>query len=1214
MRVSLITFATNAFLSGNAVIQVDTLNFKPLTRPLLRLEAGRPPSPDHNKQQIKVQAMAQPAPDLPTRFPCWCKAVYSWGGESDRDLGFVEGDLIECLNAGDGSWWMGRLRRDKRMMGLFPSNFVQVLDDSFRPASRATSPMPGLQQNGGGSISRANSPSPEKKKPNRKPFSGYKTPTPMSTPPSTSRPTSRDTPKPFDPANPPSTVLWAQAAQNRSNSRSASPMPGDIGSSPPPPAPPPHRVAIAPRATSPAPHSMNDRYQIFSRTPSPGPASMHGHTPPMLRDAMDEVMSSLEGMSMQQENGTGSGFNPWSPEAFDSIHNPNSARPPARPLTSLGLGAGGSNYDAQPGYSSNHNSPDRYMDGPPQLSNYVQRMESRLKQMHEQNGSVVEDPVDEPPQPPPKNSPYAPRPPSSTGIGRERPSLKARKSAYELGRNVLNRTFTIKSNTTNSSSGVQSNATTSSSKTNRSIMSGHSAGAFSATSAGSLARRNQYRVVDDGRPMTSMVDLRTNGFLDATRGGDLRPQTPLTGISYHSSHDSRQGAQSAVPWLNGPASESAGMLGGFAIPKAKKQGFFKKLMDGAKTGAASARSSIAASQTGSLPPSPIKSRMTGIAGGIAGGNSGGRDAAREMGLGGGNIDWVQVRRDVNRSTSISAMERKDRAARCQMLDHPVIYPLDELYEAAEGDESADGLPVAEPIDFNAGPLNLHLVDKAARFVSSLPPMTTPTSLAQGYVCRPHRSDVQRLRAIFTWVSEKIAWDEDFEGEIDTRRVIQTKRGCSHEVAALVADICAAIGVHAEVVRGYLKTPGESLDLDANVSHPNHYWNSVLVDGEWRIMDCSLASPTNPRRGLYSSSNTQAAEPWYFLARPTQVCFTHIPVSPEHQHICPPIAPEVLLALPAACPSYFKNNVHLHDYDTSLIRLEGLEIATIHVAVPLDIEVIAELEVKAFMRDQDGDYYENGDVVKKRALSQPSWHGHPSNPTAPPQKRYTVKALLPADEGTGVLKVYAGKRGLMHSSKDIPHPLAFALPIHHEGENPPYDFLIRHPTPHATRHDLYVIQPQCHKLGWNNTFVFAVRQHPSSLDGKSPDPNSGAFDSAVSRPVSPAPFTRPSSAMSMTSSSANGSSYDTPATSLSGGRPPRDVKPAKLAIQAPSGKILRLTRKAEAAMTPVASVDGSNVEGSVWETVVKVGERGTWRGLVLADRSARWCVWGEWECV
>jgi transglutaminase/protease-like cytokinesis protein 3 len=66
------------------------------------------------------------------------------------------------------------------------------------------------------------------------------------------------------------------------------------------------------------------------------------------------------------------------------------------------------------------------------------------------------------------------------------------------------------------------------------------------------------------------------------------------------------------------------------------------------------------------------------------------------------------------------------------------------------------------------------------------------------------------------------------------------------------------------------------------------------------------------------------------------------------------------------------------------------------------------------------------------------------------------------------------------------------------------------------------------------------------------------------------------------------------------------KPAKLAIQSPSGKILRLSRKVEGGFV----MD----DAGTWETVIKVGERGVWRGLVLADRSARWCVFGEWECV
>ena len=66
-----------------------------------------------------------------------------------------------------------------------------------------------------------------------------------------------------------------------------------------------------------------------------------------------------------------------------------------------------------------------------------------------------------------------------------------------------------------------------------------------------------------------------------------------------------------------------------------------------------------------------------------------------------------------------------------------------------------------------------------------------------------------------------------------------------------------------------------------------------------------------------------------------------------------------------------------------------------------------------------------------------------------------------------------------------------------------------------------------------------------------------------------------------------------------------IRPAKLAVQTPSGRIIRLTRKEGAVPDEGASA---------WETVVKVSEQGTWRGLVLADRSARWCVFAEWECI
>ncbi|KAI3325084.1 hypothetical protein HD806DRAFT_521438 [Xylariaceae sp. AK1471] len=1227
--------------------------------------------------------MVPAPPPLPTRFPCWCRAVYSWGGESTRDLGFIEGDLIECLNAGDGSWWTGRLRRNKTV-GVFPSNFVEVLPDDFRPISRSISP-----------LTSSNTPSPTssiqktKSKPFRKPFEAYsKAPhyttakqpeiirqpshampprqnstssfrsgvhdrtAHVPTPPETRRyeprapspvpPTHayQRAPSPAPPINSyhPRAPSPAPSHMRNYDQRAPSPAPSHMHSynqrapspappvapspapppaqtyeprapsptpsfnfkpyrpgaereSPPPPAPPPHRSLIT-RGNSNASYDDRSRQQGYhtprAHSPVPPSPAGGGFTPSPLREAMDGVIEQLDALGLPRQSGSPEpSFDPWSPESFDLVHHRSRKKERTiRPQTSMGLAHQDSGYESYGGESSQDNTIHTgYKDGHPlpQLNSYVERMETRLRKMHQHNSSIGVIHDADPAPLPPLKSHQSNRPKSSMGDDPypER-SLRKQKSSHEVG--LLGRTATTKTNSTNASSGNRSSTTTTSTNTqstNRSLMSGVSAGGISATSAGSLARKNNRA--------RSALDFR-----DGDEDWDAnRPTTPFSGVSYHPSHSTSAMRPQSQAGFN---EDGIAAVGGLVQPggvKPKKANFIKRILEATKTGVASGRSSIAMGSA-SLSSSPTKRTgpdgITAIAGGTSTTNSG-RDAARDMGLSNG-VDWVQVRRDVNRSNTLSRNERNERRDRCQMMDYPAIDPVDEFYESIEGDEGADGLAVREPINYQA--LNLSQVDKNSRFVSSLPSMTTSVTLATTYVCRPYRSDVQRLRAIFVWVAEKVNWEEDFEGEVDTRRVIQTKRGCAEEYAVLVHEMCAAIGIHSEIVRGYLKTPGEVPETSI-MPRSNHWWNAVLVDNEWRMMDCCLASPSNPQRGLYSNAGSGTAEFWWFLTRPTELCWTHIPEHHAQQHVCPPVAHETLLNLPSACPPYFKNCIAMVDYNTSLTRIEDLEMLHVKFNVPEDIEVAAEVEVRAYSRDSDGDFFESGDVVKKRALAQAEWYNG--------IKRYTVKALLPGDEGTGILKVYAGKRGLMHSIKDIPHPLAFALPIIHTGENPPYEFVTRHPTPHAQRHDIYVVQPQCQRLALNNTFVFAIRQHPSSLGNGGPSSNPGG--------TSPIPFARPTSAMSMTSSAA--ASAPSSATGSIAGR-----KPAKLAIQTPGGKILRLMRKEERRGIGVGGRNFSGEDevsdGGTWETIIKCSERGVWRGLVLADRTARWCVFAEWVCM
>ncbi|KAL9093669.1 MAG: hypothetical protein Q9159_000198 [Coniocarpon cinnabarinum] len=1270
------------------------------------------------------------APELPSKFPCWVKAVYSYGGETRRDLGFLEGDYIECLNAGDGSWWTGRLKRDPRMVGKFPSNFVKVLDQAFQPATRNASPMPGRHTStppSSGQTTPAATPKPKSvfrkpfsahaaagapnpqaaardlqsrsstptaKKATTKPYSAMKKPELSWPPPNAklSRPPSPKIPQPIarGGVHRPSIKPMQEATNESLNrqsyhryrevqpSRPPSPMivdrynnenqgqdfeveeeeeeeEGEAEASPPPPPPPAHRVAYTRQQLreeeededqegDQLPGSSMHSYELqqSQRTPSPAPSHHTGLTPSPLRDAMNDVMTSLEGMGVEDgddainEDGEGhqNESEVWSPDAFDQVYEMAREQRPRHTMNTVQH-----NEDER---DSRNVMTQPQQDYDQQLSSYVERMERRLDKLHRTGSLADEEYVNTPRHS--KNQKTLPRPPSahsssrpgssaaqssrpdasesggwrthsrmgSFGRALSRRGLGEHKSSRGQSRDRLARTFTNKSSITVASSTAQSSTTNNSngsSATSQSLMSGHSAGGFSATSAGSWARR---KFGTDGN----------HGPQSST--DNPRPATAMSGISYHSSH----ATDARVELSSGEGGDQGGLLGGLASPVAKKRGLFQRIKDSARTTAASARTNMATDTSREQPQRP-KSMLDGITS-ISGAKS--RHPAQDMGLGGdgggGGIDWVQMRRDVNRSNSLSRNERNERAERCQMLDLPVMNPADILNETAEGDESADGYPISDPTDFSNG--NLALVDRSARFVTNLPTMINATSLSQTYLCRQYRSDVQRLRAIFTWVSERVAWEEDYEGKIDPRRVIVSRRGCSEEIAALVAQMCLAVGLHAEVVHGYLKTPGETFsaqDLQEAAARPNHWWNAVIVEGEWRMMDCALASPTNPHRSAYSATSNQVADSWYFLARPMEFCYTHVPLLPEQQHVLPPLTHDVLLALPVACPAFFKNGCSMWDYDTSLVHLEKLDMAHIQISVPDDTELYAEVESQSFALDADGDLFESGDTSKKRALAQAEYITLPHDPL--PLKRYTIKGVLPPSSTScprGVLNIFAGKRGLMQGIHKNPHSLALALPLVYDGgDNPPYDFFLRHPTPHALRHELYVVGPLCRNLVMNNTFVFSVRQHPSGQtnphrptgDSGSGVPSRPGSAMSIGRPSSALSIGRPSSALSMASISASGSAYSNPSNASGashGSASSKDgkEKPAKLAIQSPSGKILRMTQK----INPVGREEESGVckAGTAWETIIKIGERGTWRGLVLADRSARWCVWGEWEAL
>lgn len=174
-----------------------------------------------------------------------------------------------------------------------------------------------------------------------------------------------------------------------------------------------------------------------------------------------------------------------------------------------------------------------------------------------------------------------------------------------------------------------------------------------------------------------------------------------------------------------------------------------------------------------------------------------------------------------------------------------------------------------------------------------------------------------------------------------------------------------------------------------------------------MIDASLASPTHPSRPPPSSKHF---EPFYFLTRPSEFLYTHIPLEDHrHQHVLSQeiIYPAIQLALPYVCAAYFQNDITLQsDFDIAQTRLDGFQVACVDIEVPEDVECVAEVESQTYARDLEGDLFESGEVIREPALAQPLWLDGGQ------RRVYRIKGFLNGEGSRGSLKIYAGKKGLM----------------------------------------------------------------------------------------------------------------------------------------------------------------------------------------------------------
>lgn len=117
------------------------------------------------------------------------------------------------------------------------------------------------------------------------------------------------------------------------------------------------------------------------------------------------------------------------------------------------------------------------------------------------------------------------------------------------------------------------------------------------------------------------------------------------------------------------------------------------------------------------------------------------------------------------------------------------------------------------------------------------------------------SDLEKGRAIFSWITEHIAYDCGQQNRLEAEPeeathplyytqqqvelILKRRRTRCEGYAFMFRIMCRLTGIYATTLEGYARFDGRKVD-PATVE-PNHAWNAVCFDGEWRELDLTAAS-------------------------------------------------------------------------------------------------------------------------------------------------------------------------------------------------------------------------------------------------------------------------------------------------------------------------------------------------------------------------------------
>lgn len=159
--------------------------------------------------------------------------------------------------------------------------------------------------------------------------------------------------------------------------------------------------------------------------------------------------------------------------------------------------------------------------------------------------------------------------------------------------------------------------------------------------------------------------------------------------------------------------------------------------------------------------------------------------------------------------------------------------------------------------------------------------TSDKTMLVNYLIQPCKNDWQKVRAIFVWMTNNIAYDVDsYKNNTVTSEkcqadyVLRHRKGVCSGYADLFRSMCLIAGVYCFTVEGYSKGvghyPGKVIDKT------NHAWNICEIDEKMHLFDVTWAA------GYYSyGSFVRMFDDFWWDTPPEHFITTHFATTPQY---------------------------------------------------------------------------------------------------------------------------------------------------------------------------------------------------------------------------------------------------------------------------------------------------------------------------------------------